>query len=299
MIKEYRLWLWRYLLFVGIFFIHEYLLWPNMLAAMESQINGEISQEDNHQNENLSWGEIYTESVATQNENYNLVSDLFVKQGIHAFKLQNKDIDLYLKGRLYADHERYYWNNRFELGVGIRYIPSKIFGLILFSEFLYGHYTGRDREDELNPNDAPYLDFQGGMAFWQLWGKQVWQIESEIEFCSPFKGWRELYGDCIYYHHANRDMIATLDYKEGLFLARFGPFAVDAYITLEGSWDKNALEWYNFMDIGLGIRAKPFEKLDLKISAEYLWDYYYRGGFNGMDIHNSGLVIRLDFWHGW
>jgi hypothetical protein len=273
--------------------------WPIILRAAESQTEGEIVVEEESQNKELFWGEFYSESVARQIEKYNLISDTFIKQGIHAFNIQHSNLDLYVKGRLFIDCDQYYWNNRSEIGLGSRYKPIPDLGLILFFEFLYARYTGRDNEDDPNPDDSPYMDLQGGLAFWNWWGKQTWQLQSATEVYAPFSGWRELYGDCIYYHDTDRDVILTLDYKEGLLLGKLGRISFDGYLTMELSCDRKSFEWYNYISAGMGIRIKPFEKMDLTMGLEYLWDYYYGGGFDEIGKHNSGLLFQLEFWHGW
>lgn len=249
--------------------------------------------------EKKTWYEIYGESEALEHEDYNLVSDLSVKMGIHALKILEKDLDLYLKGRLYVDSKRMYWNNRYELGIGSRYRPLEGTGLILFAEVLFGGYTGREKGDEPNPDDSTYLDFQGGLAFWNWWGKQTWQLEKTLELFVPFTGWRELYWDGIYYDHADNDLIVTLDFKEGLLLGRYGPAAFDAYLALEGGWDTSAYEWNNYLAYGAGARLKPFKELDLKLGIEYFWRNHYRGGYDTVDKHVSSLQFTLELWIGW
>ncbi|MEE8638717.1 MAG: hypothetical protein V3T21_06745, partial [Candidatus Margulisiibacteriota bacterium] len=245
------------------------------------------------------WVEIYAESESQQHERYNPVSDLSVRVGIHTLKIGGKDLDLYLKGRIFADNDRLYWNNRYELGLGSRYRPFSDWGLILFGEVLYGGYTGRENPDEPNPDDAPYVDFQGGLAFWNWWGRQPWQTGQALEAYLPFTGWREFYGDGIYYHHANDDLIVTADYKEGLLLGKIGPVGVDVFMALEAGWDTKAYAWNSYIASGLGIRFKPFEKLDLKIGLEYLWRHFYRGGYSDINTHDSGLGFTMVLWNGW
>jgi|GEM_PF-533465 len=291
--------IWQVLLIRHLWLFCWCLVPPSPLLAREpaEAVSQETAQSTTAEGE-LFWGEVYLEAATSPGENDNPVYDLFVKQGIHAFKILDKDLDIYIKGRLYYDRLEYYWNNRFEFGVGSRYRPFSELGLILFMEGLYGDYTDRETEDEPNPDDSPYLDLQGGLAFWQWWGKEPWQVEG-LEFYLPSTGWRELYGDAIYYHHADNDFIATIDYKEGLMLGRFGPLRFDAYLALEGSWDTRTYEWYNYVVIGPGFRISPFPQLDLKISAEYFWGRFYRGAFGDVEANISDWEFTLAFWHGW
>lgn len=267
--------------------------WPATLWSSEK----ETSQDK--QESKITWAEFYLESNSMQHEDYNLISDQFGKLGIHTFKIGDRDIDLYLKGRVYADKDRLYWNNRYELGLGSRYRPFSDLGLFLFIDILYGGYTGRENKDEPNPDDEPYLDVQGGLAFWSWWGKENWQIGEKIEFYLPLTGWRELYGDCIYYHHPDNLLIITTDYKEGLVLGNIGSIGFDSYIALEVDWDTKAYEWNNYFAAGIGFRIKPFKKLDLKVGVEYLWRHFYRGGYNDLEEYYTGFEFTLEFWKGW
>lgn len=299
MMVEHRFHPWRHLLLIAACVACCYIARPVGARASDTETLAENAVNQNDRGEKITWYEIYGDSECLKYEDYNLVSDLSVRMGIHAFKILDNDLDLYLKGRLYADSKRLYWNNRYELGIGSRYRPFKESGMILFVELLYGGYTGREKEDEPNPDDSPYLDFQGGLAFWNWWGKQAWQINKKLEAYVPFTGWRELYWDCIYYDHADNDLIVTLDYKEGLLLGKTGQTAFDAYIAIEAGWDTNAYEWNNYLASGVGFRVKPFEKLDLKLGVEYLWCNYYRGGYDTVDKHVSSLQFTLELWKGW
>lgn len=243
------------------------------------------------------WGEFYFESSASQHDDYNLESCLFVKEGLHLYKFGDNFLDVYLKGRLYHDLDGYYWNNRMDFGVGTRYRPFSKLGMFLFLELLYNNYTGRETDDEPNPYKSSYWDIQGGFAFWQWWGSQAWQVD-KLALYTPFTGWREVYCDGIYYGHYT-NLIATLDYKEGLMLSRFGNIGFDGYISLETSSDTNKDEWNNYVKIGPGIRITPFPDLDLKIGFEYFLGRYYHGGFGDTSDDISDFEINIAFWHGW
>jgi hypothetical protein len=244
------------------------------------------------------WGEVYAESVSSGYEGSNIVTDLFVKQGVGSCNRFGETMEGYLKARAYYDREGHFWNNRGEFGGGVRWRPSAAPGLVVFIDLLYGIYSGREKTLDPNPDDDPYWDIQGGAAFWGWWGRQPDDGQGNAFFL-PFTGWRELYADAIYYDHSGRDVIATWDFKEGLGLGRIGPMIVDAYLTAEGSRDTNGDEWSNYLRAGPGIRLTPFAALDCKISLEYLWNRYDRGGYEGVDPSSSGLVVTAVFWHGW
>ena len=243
------------------------------------------------------WGEFYIESCASDHDDYNLETSAFVKKGLHLYKLWDNYLDVYLKARLYHDLDGYYWNNRMQFGVGTRYRPSSKLGMFLFLELLYNDYTGRETDDEPNPDDSSYGDIQGGFTFWQWWGRQAWQVD-KLALYTPFTGWREVYSDGIYYDH-DSNLIATMDYKEGLMLSRFGSIALDGYISLDVSFDTNEDEWNNYVKIGPGIRVTPFPNLDMKISFEYFLGRYSHGGFGDTSDNISDFEVIIALWHGW
>jgi len=152
--------------------------------------------------------------------------------------------------------------------------------------------------DSTDPEDSYYYDTQGGYAFWQWWGALPWETDG-LNLYLPFTGWREVYSDGIYYNHDDGNIIGTLDYKEGFMLAKPGAQKFDAYLCLEAGADKNKDEWNNYIAIGPGIRVAPFSKFDLKLSVEYFWGRYTRGGFDDTDEDISRFVFTLSFWHGW
>ena len=111
------------------------------------------------------WGEFYFESSASDHDYNNIVNSTFVKEGLHLYKLGDNFLDVYLKARLYHDLDGYYWNNLMQFGVGTRYRPSSKLGIFLFLELLYNDYTGRETDDEPNPDDSTYGEIQGGFTF--------------------------------------------------------------------------------------------------------------------------------------
>ena len=275
---------------------------PSPLHAKESEANL-LSEEvqampESPEQQPLLWGEVYSELVSVENDAYNPVFDLVIKQGVHAATLNEQPLDVYLKARILADGEKYYWNNRYEVGLGCRYRPFASLGGILFFELLYGGYTGRESTENPNPYDSGFIDVQAGLAFWQWWGIAPWQAEGWA-FFPPFSGWRELYFDSIYFDHQDQNWISTIDYKEGLMMSKVGPVVLDAYLCAGGSIDTNQLEWNNFWKVGPGIRLKPFMELDLKLSVEYFVGRYFLGGYEEVDEDISDAVITLAFWHGW
>jgi hypothetical protein len=243
------------------------------------------------------WGEVYSSVVAEQSLQYDVIGDVFVKQGLHLFKTDSQQLDVYAKTRLNVDVDGRYYYNRWEAGMGLRYRPFAGYGLYAYVEGLLNAYLGRELPDEPNPYDSWTVSLQGGLTFWQWWGRQPWQIDGP-EFYFPFTGWRELYADAIYYGNTD-NFIATLDYKEGLMLFPAGPLLFDAYIATELGADVHGDPWYHFAKIGPGFRVKPFSKLDLKISAEYFMGRYTKGGFGNTDAGIADFKFTIALWHGW
>ena len=244
------------------------------------------------------WAEVYAESVAGQEGTSNRISDVVLKAGFHVAKLGDQDLDLYAKMRLLHDTDRNYWNNRKQAGVGVRYKPFSSLGVVLFAEYLYNDYTDRQQSEAINPDDSPYWEAEGGAVFWQWWGVMPWQVKA-IHAYMPFTGWREVYGDCIYYAHNDNNAILTVDYKEGWMLGRFKTVGLDGYVSIETGADTNADEWNNYIKIGPGVRITPFSNLDLKVSVEYFAGRYLRGGFDTTGGDISELVTTVSFWYGW
>lgn len=244
------------------------------------------------------WGEVYSSLEAGWGEEDNVVNETFIKEGLHLFKVRDRDIDVYAKGKLVLDTEEYYWNNRWEIGAGTRIRPLSDLGLILFLECNRKHYIDRDNPDSPNPGDSSFYELEGGYAFWQWWGISPWEVEG-LNGYIPFSGWREVYSDGIYYSHGDDNIIFTLDYKEGVMLAKQRHMIFDAYVCVEAGADAEGNEWDNYMTIGPGVRVTPFSNLDLKLGMEYFVGRYTRGEFDGTDEDISKFIITLAFWHGW
>ena len=273
--------------------------WPELSSARDADAALATADFNDEARGPLLWTEIYFESESLQPQSYNPVSDLTLRAGIHALRMNDSDLDLYLKGRIFIDKDRLYWNNRYEFGVGSRWRPFSGEGLIVFAEILSGGYTGIENPEEPNPDASTYQDIQGGVAYWNWWGRQPWQIGQAFEVYWPFTGWREFYGDGIYYHHAGDNLIITSDFKEGLVLGKIGTVGVDAYLALETGWDTKAYYWNSYIAPGVGVRFKPFESLDFKIGVEYLYRHIYRDRDDDEDVYDAGLGITVEFWNGW
>ena len=123
MMSEYRSWSLQPLVLIAVITAWYHI--SGALTAMASEADAfeeKAINQDNQENK-MTWAEVYAESESMHHEDYNLISDLSVRLGIHALKIQGNDLDLYFKGRIYADRDRLYWNNRYEFGLGTRYRP--------------------------------------------------------------------------------------------------------------------------------------------------------------------------------
>lgn len=217
------------------------------------------------------WREIYAQAIYSTHGEHNLVGDASARQGIHWFKFRDKWVDVYIKERLLGDAHRDPWNNVAEAAFGAQYKPFDHFGVNFFAELVGGRYTGGHGDAAKS-----YDDFRTGLAFWQWWGRQPYEIE-HTEYYLPFTGWREVYADSIYFNRLDHNWISNLHYREGLALGKCGPVSWDAYLALKGGIDTGGDAWNNYATFGPGIRIAPFRDVDLKLGVEFLRGQYYRG----------------------
>lgn len=86
---------------------------------------------------------------------HNLIGDLRVRDGVNVFSRGLSRVNIYLKGEVFADTERLYYNNRLEVGPGISYIPNVNHDLSIRLEALKGRYLGSFAD---NPYPSNYHD---------------------------------------------------------------------------------------------------------------------------------------------
>lgn len=244
------------------------------------------------------WGEIYGATVATDAEDGNATSDPFVRLGVSIFELGGRPVDIYIKGRFYHDTQANFWNNKWQLGPGLRWFPFKNHGLVLFMECLYNKHTGRERANAAPPDRSGRFYVEGGAAYWGWFGPAPWSA-ADPEFYMPFTGWREVYADALYYERDNDNFIGTVDHKEGVFLGKIRDTTIDAYVTVEAGLDANGDPWNHFIKGGPGVRIAPFPNLDLKVSAEYFMGRYTKGGYGDTSRNISDFKVTASFWIGW
>jgi hypothetical protein len=250
---------------------------------------------------NALWAEIYFEGVIEPEpeEYYNGVAFVDLKGGFRIARFYGAELIVYAKVRPYIDVDGDFWNNKVKYGPGIRLKPFPQYGLILFADYIFGNYYGIDKED--NPNPQHFEGVEAGAAFWQQWG----DLPNETALFWPFTGWREIYGDAIYYQWDRDNIIATLWAKEGFGCVRLGPLTSDLYLRTEALIDLNEDYWNNRVQGSVGIRLRPAElDIELQLSCELIGGYYYdRSGTSEFpeDANRSyvGARVELTYWFGW
>lgn len=237
------------------------------------------------------WTEMASQVRYSHEDHNNTVMDSAVLSGVHAVKLNDQWVDVYAKTRLGFDSGGDSWNNRAEVGLGVRYRPFKSLGVVLFNEVARGRYFRGDLDDV----EPDYWSDRLGAAFWQWWGRQPYQVE-HTEFYLPFTGWREVYADAIYISDQS-DVIANLAYKEGLMLGKAGQVRYDAHLSFEAGADTKGEYWCNYLKFGPGVRVAPFKDKDFNIGLDCLLGTYYRGKLEDKSRSFADLVVTLGFYY--
>jgi hypothetical protein len=113
-------------------------------------------------------GEIYSDVSYFRNQRHNVISYVNIKSGFHILRVWKVSLDGY--GVIYVtkDVNEDFWNNKAEIGPGIRLRPIPGVELKLFAEWLYGTYFGIEGED-VNPYPQRYQDRRIGLTFWYGW----------------------------------------------------------------------------------------------------------------------------------
>ncbi|MBN2028681.1 hypothetical protein JW824_00395 [bacterium] len=244
------------------------------------------------------WGEAYDESTVSQRDRSNLNSYSHIRQG---FNLNGYGVTLqtYLFFRYGKDLKRDFWNNRLEVGIGIRSRFFERIFLALFAESLRGSYNDIP-EEYPQPEDKKYTDFRSGLIFWYGWDTYY---EPSKWFMLPLIFWGEIYGDFIYYRRDSDNTIGYLQAKMGFHFLRLWTVSVDGYAVTYLIKDKNGDFWNNYAEFGPGIWLQPLPDLDLKFYIEWLQGNYF--GIEQPDDpnpnpqHYHDRKIGILFWFGW
>ncbi|NQT81540.1 hypothetical protein HQ563_00835 [bacterium] len=251
------------------------------------------------ENESRFWAEIYSEASYNIEFQQNLIGYAELKLGTKIADLAGRPLLPYFLVRPYKDINEDYWNNKTHVGGGLRIKPFEKFGMYLFLEHSWGFFYGIEGDDPI-PSRTTFAGLRGGLAFWQRWDNA--NRNGDSRFYLPFTGWREIYGDLIYYQRDRDNVIGNLQIREG-----FGDFSLfganaETYLRLDLIGDTNHDFWNNRAYCGLGMRIKPLKNFDLGISVEYVESSYF--GVEGRDPNpydqfNDGPRVLVAFWHGW
>jgi hypothetical protein len=223
------------------------------------------------------WWEFYNESTVLQQFNDNLITSSHVKPGLRISNLFGMTAELYFIGRYGKDLHRDFWNNKTEMGIGLRVkLARKVF-IAPYVEWLKGYY-GKIPENYPEPPEKEYTDIRSGLLFWFGWD----DYESISTFFSfPMLVWGEIYSDVSYYRSQRHNIIGYMHLKCGLHIFRAWKLVMDAYCVFYVMKDSNRDFWNNKAEIGPGIGIKPIPGLDLKFVVEWLFGTYY--GIEGVD----------------
>jgi Tfp pilus assembly protein PilF len=107
---------------------------------------------DAHPGQNT--GDIYGD-IGYYSRYHNLIGNIRVRDGVNVLARGLSRVNVYLKGEVFADTERLYYNNRLEVGPGISYIPKVNRDLSIRLEALTGRYLGSFAD---NPYPSNYHD---------------------------------------------------------------------------------------------------------------------------------------------
>jgi hypothetical protein len=244
------------------------------------------------------WGELYNESTVIQKIDDNMISFSHIRQGIRAHCLSRLVVETYVLFRYGKDLHRDFWNNRYEVGLGLRTrMPLKIF-LALYVEWIRGCYI-KVPEDYPQPDKKMYSDFRSGVIFWHGWEK-TYPISKFVSLKPRF--WGDLYGDVSYYREQRNNCIGYFHSKLGFRLIRFWKADVCGYGVMYLAKDINEDFWNNKIEGGAGIWLSPIPDLDFKMYAEWLFGSYF--GIEGVDPNPYAQQYRdrrigILFWIGW
>ena len=115
------------------------------------------------------WDEVYADAINYRLYNNNLIYYLNANFGIRLMRLGNAALDLYVPVYFVGDKNGDPWNNRYDLGGGIRIKPFRDIEISIFAEFLSAGYISRDSVYE-NPYESDFFHFKFGFVLWHGWG---------------------------------------------------------------------------------------------------------------------------------
>lgn len=111
------------------------------------------------------WGEIYSDMSYYRNQRKNVIGYWHIRTGFHVMQLWKSCIDIYGVSYIMKDTNKDFWNNKAEMGPGIRIQPVAGLDLTFFVEYVFGTYFGLEGLDS-NPYSQEYTDRRAGLIFW-------------------------------------------------------------------------------------------------------------------------------------
>ncbi len=247
-----------------------------------------------------SWfAEVYDETINFQRDGNNTITGVHAIEGIKLqFPRVVRTMDVYLKQRYGSDANRDYWNNRGELMLGARIRFFQKIYVALFYEYIHGWYVGDSNSKNPNPYGQTFTDMRYGLIFWQGLNNEYNDAYS-TRF--PLTFWDEIYADAIVYKRNDNNFISYTNIKCGMRLLRLHKSVFDVYLATYYGFDSNKDFWNNKLELGLGMRVKPWTDLELSLFVEFLAGHYIERNGRYANPHDSPYQDRrfgVLFWHG-
>lgn len=107
-------------------------------------------------------------------------------------------------------------------------------------------------------------DFRGGLAFYNEWGRPP---EYTFQPTLMLKPNADIYGDAIYYNRYH-DGIATLRFRPGVKILRYGSASIDLYYRAFIVEDQARQFYNNIMELGPGIAVRFSDRYNIVLRHE-------------------------------
>jgi hypothetical protein len=160
-------------------------------------------------------------------------------------------------------------DNSIIFDAGIRYAPFAPY----FPSFKLLIEGGKAYTLVLNtPTAARWRnDGRGGFIMDKSWGALP---RYAPEFVLPFKYVGKMYADTLLYSRYAGNIIGFFTTKQGIRLAEYHESALDFYVRVRASADKQHQFFNNFVEVGPGIEFYPTNRYSVSLRLEFLRGYY-------------------------